>query len=87
MAYLSIRNLPARLEKRIVAEARRRHTTKTAIVIEYLEKAIASKGQEPGLPARREDEAPTFSEKWAGKFRLTKRDDLRTRRLKSKYEL
>lgn len=56
MAYLSIRNLPAHLEKRIVAEARRRHTTKTAIVIECIEKATAPARKKPSLRA------------WAGKM-------------------
>lgn len=60
MAYLSIRNLPAHLEKRIVAEARRRHTTKTAIVIECLEKATAPVKEKPSL------------RDWAGK--LSRRD-------------
>jgi hypothetical protein len=54
--YLSIRNLPAHLEKRIVAEARRRHTTKSAIVIECIEKATAPAKPKPSLRA------------WAGKL-------------------
>jgi hypothetical protein len=54
--YLSIRNLPAHLEKRIVAEARRRHTTKSAIVIECIEKATA--------PAKSKQSLRT----WAGKL-------------------
>jgi len=56
MPYLSIRNLPAHLEKRIVAEARRRHTTKSAIVIECIEKATA--------PAKPKQSLRT----WAGKL-------------------
>ena len=56
MPYLSIRNLPAHLEKRIVAEARRRHTTKSAIVIECIEKATAPAKKRPGL------------REWAGKL-------------------
>jgi hypothetical protein len=56
MPYLSIRNLPAHLERRIVAEARRRHTTKSAIVIECIEKATAPEKPKPSLRA------------WAGKL-------------------
>ena len=41
MGYLSIRNIPEHLEAKIVKEARRRHTTKTKVVIEALEQALA----------------------------------------------
>ena len=63
MAYLSIRNLPEHLERRITQEARRRHTTKTAIVLEYLERGARA----ARLPADR----PTLRS-WSGK--LSSRD-------------
>jgi hypothetical protein len=40
MSHLSIRYLPPKLEKKICREAQRRHTTKTAVVLEALEKAF-----------------------------------------------
>ncbi|MEO5719224.1 MAG: hypothetical protein ABIR29_11740 [Chthoniobacterales bacterium] len=87
MAYLSIRNLPAHLEKKVIAEARRRHTTKTAIVIECIEKAIAAKDEKPTARTRRVGAKSTFSQRWSGSLVLTKRDDPRVSWLKSKYGL
>jgi len=102
MAYLSIRNLPAHLEKKVIAEARRRHTTKTAIVIECIDKAMAAPGAKPSLRARAgklskadhdallassAEQRSSFSERWSGGFELTDRDEPRARRLKAKYLL
>ena len=54
MGYLSIRNIPEHLEAKIVKAARRRHTTKTKVVIEALEQALApakknGRSQRPSL--------------------------------------
>jgi hypothetical protein len=54
MGYLSIRNMPEHLEAKIVKAARRRHTTKTKVVIEALEQALApakknGRSQRPSL--------------------------------------
>jgi hypothetical protein len=59
MAYLSIRNVPEHLERRITQEARRRHTTKTAVVLEYLER---------GARAARSRRARPSLRTWAGKL-------------------
>ena len=59
MAYLSIRNVPEHLERRISREARRRHTTKTAIVLEYLER---------GARTARSARARPNLRAWAGKL-------------------
>ncbi len=40
MSYLSIHSLPPKLETVIVREAKRRHVTKTQIVIQALEQAF-----------------------------------------------
>lgn len=58
MGYLSVRNVPDRLERLIRSEARRRGTTKSAIVIEYLERG-ARDFPPPERPSLRE---------WAGKL-------------------
>ena len=59
MAYLRIRTLPERLERQITHEARRRHTTKTAVVLEYLEQ---------GARAARVPHARPSLRAWAGKL-------------------
>ena len=51
MGYLSIRNIPEHLEAKIVKEARRRHTTKTKVVIEALEQALAPAKKKRAQPA------------------------------------
>jgi hypothetical protein len=63
MAYLSIRNLPDHLERRITREARRRHITKTAVVLEYLERGARTAGSATRRASLRA---------WAGK--LPRRD-------------
>ena len=63
MAYLSVRNVPEPLEQQIKQEARRRHTTKTAVVLEYLER---------GARAARAPRARPSLRRWAGK--LARRD-------------
>jgi hypothetical protein len=59
MPYLSIRNLPEHLEQRIKKEARRQRTTKTAIVLEYLER---------GAGAARSPRARPSLRAWSGKL-------------------
>jgi hypothetical protein len=59
MAYLSIRNVPDHLEREIRQEARRRRTTKTAVVLEYLER---------GARRRRSTRARSSLRAWAGKL-------------------
>ncbi len=63
MGYLSIRNLPHRLDRQITQEARRRHTTKTAVVLEYLER---------GARVARSPQARPSLRAWGGK--LARRD-------------
>jgi hypothetical protein len=60
MGYLSIRNLPEHLERQITREARRRHTSKTVVVLEYLERGVRAARERPSLRG------------WAG--RLNRRD-------------
>jgi len=59
MGHLSIRRLPQGLERQITREARRRHTTKTAVVLEYLEH---------GARAARGAHARPSLRAWAGKL-------------------
>jgi hypothetical protein len=59
MPYLSIRNLPEHLERRITQEARRRHTTKTAVVLEYIERGARGARSRRPRPSLRS---------WAGKL-------------------
>jgi hypothetical protein len=40
--YLSLRSLPQALERKIVSDAKRRHMTKTHVVIEALEKSFGT---------------------------------------------
>ena len=55
--YLSVRSLPKRLESRLVAESRRRRLPKSQVVIEALERHLASPAKQPARP----DPAEFFS--------------------------
>ena len=63
MGYLSIRNLPDRIERKIVQEAKRRHISKTEVVIELLDRGIRQSSQSKKKKSVRE---------WAG--RLSQKD-------------